>query len=324
MRAIQVSAYGGPEVLTSVDINLPIPAEGEIRIKIEWTGINFIDIYQRTGLYPLDLPFTPGMEASGIVDEVGPKVSNIEKGTRIVYAMVVGSYAEYAVIPAENAVKIPNSISTKFAAAVFLQGLTAHYLLNSTYKINQTSTILIHAAAGGVGQLLIQMAKLKGASVLATASSQKKIAIAKDLGADEVINYTEKNFSKEINKLTNGLGVDVVYDSVGKTTLEGSLKSLKSRGMLVSYGNSSGAVQNISPLTLSQNGSLYLTRPTLGDYIRTPNELQERSIDLFTWIIASKLNISIYKEFNLHDVGSAHKSLSERLTTGKLVASPNY
>ena len=320
MRAIQVSSPGGPEVLAAVDRPTPEPGAGEVRIRIEAAGVNFIDIYQRTGLYPLALPFTPGMEGAGVVDAVGAGVTEVAAGARVAYAMSAGSYAEYAVVPAKLVAELPDAVSTKVGAAVFLQGLTAHYLATSTVTLEAGSTALVHAAAGGAGRLLVQIAKRQGATVLATVSTAAKADMVRALGADHVLEYDD--FAAEAKRLTGGAGVDVVYDSVGRTTFDGSLAALRRRGCLVSYGQSSGPVTDFQPAKLSQGGSLYLTRPSLGDYIADRDELLARCRDLFAWLEAGELDVLIHREYPLAEAGAAHQALASRSTTGKLLLLP--
>ena len=320
MRAIQVTSPGGPEVLAAADLPVPEPGAGQVRIRIEAAGVNYIDIYQRTGLYPLELPFTPGMEGAGVVDAVGAGVTEVAAGARVAYAMSVGSYAEYAVVPAAVVVELPSAVSTKVGAAVFLQGLTAHYLATSTVPLQAGSTAVVHAAAGGAGRLLVQIAKRRGATVLATVSSAAKAAMVRALGADHVLDYAD--FAAAARRLTGGAGVDVVYDSVGQTTFDGSLAALRRRGCLVSYGQSSGPVTDFQPAKLSQGGSLYLTRPSLGDYIADRDELLRRCRDLFSWLAAGELDVLIHREYPLAEAGAAHQALASRATTGKLLLLP--
>ena len=320
MRAIQVTRPGGPEALGMAELPAPDPGAGEVRIRIEAAGVNYIDIYQRTGLYPLELPFTPGMEGAGVVDAVGDGVTEVSAGARVAYAMNVGSYAEYAVVPAAAVVELPAAVSTRLGAAVFLQGLTAHYLATSTLPLEAGSTALIHAAAGGVGRLLVQVAKRRGATVLATVSTAAKEAMVRALGADHVLEYAD--FPAATARLTGGAGVDVVYDSVGQATFDGSLAALGRRGCLVSYGQSSGPVTDFQPARLGQGGSLYLTRPTLGDYIADRDELLARCRDLFAWMAAGELDVLIHREYPLAEAGAAHEALASRATTGKLLLIP--
>ena len=321
MKAIRVHKYGGPEALIYEDTAMPKPGAGEALVKIEAAGVNYIDIYQRAGLYPGKLPFTPGMEGAGIVEETGPGVTEVKKGDRVAYAMQLGSYAEYAAVPASKLVSVPDNIDTKSAAAIMLQGMTAHYLTHDTYPLKQGNTILIHAAAGGVGLLVVQIAKMLGATVIGTVSTENKARIAEAAGADHVILYTQSDFEEEVKKLTNGNGVDVVYDSVGKTTFEKSLRCLKPRGCLTLFGQSSGPVPALD-LGLLSKGSLFITRPSLGNYAANRAELLQRANDLFQWINTGKIKLRIHKTFPLQEAAEAHKLLEGRQTSGKLLLIP--
>ena len=280
MQAIRVSATGGPEALQLEDIPIPNPGPGQIRIKVEAAGVNFIDVYQRKGQYKMPLPFTPGGEAAGTVDAIGPDVSNLQVGARVVSADARGGYAQYALLEADRAVPLPEGVSAEVAAAAILQGMTAHYLTHSTFALQAGQTALVHAAAGGAGQMLVQIAKRRGARVIGTAGSTEKAQIARDLGADEVILYNETDFEAETKRFTNGAGVDVVYDSVGLTTFEKGLNVLKPRGMMALFGQSSGPVAPLDPQVLNAKGSLFLTRPTLSHYIATREELLWRAQDI--------------------------------------------
>lgn len=322
MRAIRMHEYGGPEVLRYEEVALPEPGAGEARVKIEAVGVNYIDIYQRKGQYPDPLPVIPGREAAGVVDAVGPGVSDLAPGTRVVYVMHVGSYAEYAIVPVRRLVPIPNAVEVRVAAAAMLQGLTAHYLTHSTYPLQPGDTALIHAAAGGVGLLLVQMAKRRGGRVIGTVSTRQKADLARQAGADEVILYTEVDFETETRRLTNGQGVNVVYDSVGQTTFDKSLNSLAPRGYLALYGQSSGPVPPLNPQVLSAKGSLYLTRPNLMHYTLDRAELLKRAGDLFDWIIAGTLTVRIDATFPLAEAAVAHRCLEERKTAGKVLLIP--
>jgi NADPH2:quinone reductase len=322
MRAIRVHEFGGPEALVYEDVPLPEPGPTEARVRIEAAGVNFIDIYHRTGKYPGQLPITPGMEGAGTVDAVGAEVSDLKPGDRVAYAMVQGAYAEYAVVPAHKLVPLPDDVDTHVAAAVMLQGMTAHYLTHSTYPIQPGQTALVHAAAGGLGLLLVQLAKRRGARVIGTVSTEEKARLVKDFGADEVILYTQKDFEAETRRLTDGRGVEVVYDSVGKTTFDKSLNCLKPRGYLVLCGQSSGAVPPLDPQILNSKGSLFLTRPTLGHYIAGRAELLERSGDLFEWIVGGELTVRIDRSFPLAQAAEAHRTLEGRKTHGKLLLIP--
>src|SRR5918996_4157871 len=298
MKAVRVHKYGGPEVLTLEENPVPEPKAGEARVKIEAIGVNYIDIYQRTGLYPLQTPFTLGTEGAGIVDAVGPNVTEVKKGERVGYASIPGSSAEYPIVPAARLVPIPPNIDARTAAALMLQGMTAHYLTHSTYPLKKGETALLHAAAGGVGLLLIQIAKQLGATVIGTVSTEAKAKLAKEMGADHLILYTQSDFLAQIKKLTDGRGVNVVYDSVGQTTFDKSLDCLRPRGYLVLFGQSSGPVPPFDPGKLAAKGSLFLTRPSLAHYTLTRTELLQRSGDLFNWIGSEKLRLRIESTFS--------------------------
>lgn len=322
MKAIQISETGGPDVLRPENVSKSKPGPGEALVKLQASGVNFIDIYHRTGLYPLDLPFIPGSEGAGIVETVGEGVIDVKPGDRVAFAMQRGSYAEAITVPAWMLAPLPESVSFVDGAATMLQGMTAHYLACSTYPLENGHIALIHAAAGGVGGLLVQIAKLRGATVIATVSNKEKAEIARQAGADHIINYTEKNFADEVKTLTEGRGVDVVYDSVGVDTFEKSLASLKPRGMLVLYGQSSGPIPPVDLQTLNKHGSLFTTRPSLGHYIQDRDELLSRSGDLFRWIAAGQLNIRIDSVFPLKDAALAHERLAGRKALGKIVLEP--
>ncbi len=322
MKAVCVHQYGGLEALTYEEVSVPEPGEGEARVKIEAIGVNFIDIYHRIGRYQGSLPITLGQEAAGTVDAVGPSVVEVRPGDRVAYASVQGSYAEYAIVPAGRLVPIPAGVDTKQAAAVMLQGMTAHYLTHSTYPLKDGETALVHAAGGGTGQLLVQMAKRRGARVIGTASTDEKIAYAREAGADEVIQYTQTDFEMEVKKLTNNSGVDVVYDSVGKDTFEKSLNCLRRRGYMILFGASSGAVPSFDPQILNAKGSLYLTRPSLGSYIADRDELLWRAENLFQWIAAGELKVRIDKTFPLAEVAEAQHYLEGRQSKGKILLIP--
>ena len=322
MKAVRIDKYGGPEVLTHEDIAVPEPKAGEARVKIEAIGLNYIDIYQRTGLYPLQTPFTLGMEGAGIVDAIGDGVTEVKAGDRVAYAMILGSYAEYAIVPAAKLAPLPANVDTKSAAALMLQGMTAHYLTHDTYPLKPGDTALIHAAAGGVGLLLIQIAKMLGARVIGTAGTEAKAELAKSMGADEVILYTQTDFLPEVKKLTDGKGVDVVYDSVGATTFDKSLDCLRPRGYLALFGQSSGPVAPFDPGKLAAKGSLFLTRPSLAHYMLNRDELLQRANDLFDWTASGKLKLCIDGRFSLQDAAEAQRLLEGRKTTGKVVLVP--
>jgi len=322
MKAIRIHNHGGPEVLAYEDVPVPEPGAGEARVKIEASGVNFIDIYHRIGLYPMNRPCILGSEGAGIVDALGEGVSEVKPGDRVAYAMIPGSYAEYAVVPAVKLVPVPDDIDAKSAAGIMLQGMTAHYLSHSTYPLQKGDTALVHAAAGGVGLLLVQVAKLLGAKVIGTVSTQAKADLARRAGADEIIQYTQDDFLAEVKRITNGQGVHVVYDSVGATTFEKSLDCLRPRGYLVLFGQSSGPVAAFDPAKLAAKGSLFLTRPSLAHYALTRTELLRRATDLFDWMHAGKLNLRIEKSLPLQDAREAQQLLEKRKTTGKLILIP--
>ena len=322
MKAIRVHQHGGPEVLSYEDAPDPSPAPDQAVVKIEAAGVNFIDIYFRSGLYKTDLPFTSGQEAAGVVTAVGSDVSEVQTGGRVAYAGVVGSYAEYAAVPAARLVKLPDGVDTRTAAAVMLQGMTVHYLTHSTFPLEPGHTALVHAAAGGVGLLLVQVAKMRGARVIGTCSTPEKAAKVREAGADEVILYTEQDFETEVKRLTDGEGVDVAYDSVGKASWEGSLNCLRPRGMAVFFGNASGPVPAIEPLALTARGSLFLTRPSLAHYAAKREELLERASDVLGWVSSGKVNVVIGEAFPLSQAGEAQRKLAARLTSGKLLLLP--
>jgi len=322
MKAIRIHNHGGPEVLAYEDVPVPEPRAGEARVKIEASGVNFIDIYHRIGLYPMNRPCILGSEGAGIVDALGEGVSEVKPGDRVAYAMIPGSYAEYAVVPAVKLVPVPDDIDAKSAAGIMLQGMTAHYLSHSTYPLQKGDTALVHAAAGGVGLLLVQVAKLLGAKVIGTVSTQAKADLARRAGADEIIQYTQDDFLAEVKRITNGQGVHVVYDSVGATTFEKSLDCLRPRGYLVLFGQSSGPVAAFDPAKLAAKGSLFLTRPSLAHYALTRAELLRRATDLFDWMHAGKLNLRIEKSLPLQDAREAQQLLEKRKTTGKLILIP--
>ncbi|MCZ6624622.1 MAG: quinone oxidoreductase [Deltaproteobacteria bacterium] len=319
MKAIRVHEYGGPDVLRYEDIPPPEPGAEEARVKIEAIGLNYIDIYQRTGLYPLTVPFTLGREGAGVVDAVGPNVTEVKEGDRVAYAMEPGSYAEYAVVPAWKLVPLPRTLDTRSAAAVMLQGMTAHYLAYSTYPLKKGETALVHAAAGGVGLLLIQVAKRLGATVFGTVSTEEKAHLAKEAGADEIILYTQTDFAAEVKRLTNGRGVHVVYDSVGQSTFVKSLDCLRPRGYMILFGQSSGPVPLFDLGNLAGKGSLFVTRPSLLHYMTDRKELLQRTSDLFNWVAAGELTLRIDKTFPLAEAAEAHRQLEGRKTTGKVL-----
>jgi len=318
MRAIQIKTTGGPEVMEVVDRPTPTPGAGQVLVKIEASGVNFIDTYLREGRYPAELPFIPGQEAAGTVAELGAGVSGFAVGDRVAWNGTRGTYADYACAPAAELLKIPDGISTLQAAAVLLQGLTAHYLSHDTYPISAGDIVLIHAGAGGVGLLLTQMAKRLGARVLTTVSTEEKAELSRKAGADKVVLYTTESFVDEVMRQTHGDGLPVVYDSVGKTTFEDSLKCLRPRGLLALYGASSGAVPAMDPIRL-MTGSLYLTRPTLRDYVRRRSDLETRAGDVFGWVGRGELQVRIGATYRLEDAAQAHRDLAGRKTTGKVL-----
>jgi NADPH2:quinone reductase len=321
MKAVRVHAHGGLEVLRYEEIPTPSPAGGEALVELKAIGINYTDIYTRAGLSPVKLPITLGVEGAGVVSAVGQGVSEVNVGDSVAYTGVMGSYAEFAVVPSRRLIKLPSGVDEKLAAAVLLQGMTAHYLSHDTFPLKSSHRVLIHAGAGGVGLLLIQMAKQLGAEVLTTTSTEAKAALAKEAGADHTIIYTKEDFENEVKKLTEGKGVDVVYDSVGKTTFDKSLRSLTRRGYLVLFGNSSGPVQPISPTILSSS-SLFLTRPTLPDYTATRQELERRAGEVLDMVRSGKLKVRISQTLPLSQAAEAHRLLENRQTTGKLLLTP--
>jgi NADPH2:quinone reductase len=319
MKAIQVSRTGGPEVLELIELPVPQAKGNEAVVKIRASGINFIDIYFREGRYKAVVPFVPGQEAAGEVVAIGPDVTAVKVGDRVAYCGVMGSYAEYSAVPADRLIRVPEGVSFQQAAAAMLQGMTAHYLSHSTFPLQKGQTALVHAAAGGVGLLLVQMAHHIGARVIGTVSTEEKARLARDAGADEIIQYTTSDFETETRKLTDGKGVDVIYDSVGKTTFEKGLNVLKARGYMVLFGGSSGAVPPFDLIQLSQKGSLYVTRPTLVHYIATREELELRSQAVFGMIKAGTLKLRIEHTYPLGKAAQAHRDLESRKTTGKLL-----
>jgi NADPH2:quinone reductase len=322
MKAIRIHQTGGPEILTYEDVTLAEPGQGEARVKIAAAGINFIDIYHRTGLYPLSLPLTLGLEAAGVVEVVGPGVSDFKVGDKVAYSSSPGAYAEYANVPVERLVPVPETLDLRQAAAAMLQGMTAHYLVYSTYPLQAGETAFVHAAAGGVGLLLVQMAKQIGATVIGTVSTEEKAQLAREAGADHVILYSQTDFEAETKRLTNGAGVHVVYDSVGKTTFDKSLNILRPRGMMALFGQSSGKVPPIDLQILNQKGSLFVTRPSLGHYVARREDLLWRSGDLFKWLDEGSLHLRIDREMPLADTAEAHRLLEGRKTAGKLLLIP--
>lgn len=322
MRAVRIHQFGGPEVLQVDEIPTPTPGPGQVLVRLYAIGVNFIDTYHRTGLYRISLPFIPGQEGAGEVAAVGPGVTGFREGDRVAYAGVSGSYAEYIVVPAERLVKLPPAIDFPQAAAVLLQGITAQFLTQSTYPLKPGETCLIHAAAGGVGTLLVQMAKRRGARVIGTVSSPAKAEIVRSLGADAVIIYTEQDFEAEVKRLTDGRGVDVVYDSVGKDTFEKSLNCLRPRGYMVLFGQSSGPVPPMDPQILNQKGSLFLTRPSMWHYLLTREELLWRAGEVLHLVATGQLKVFIDSTFPLEQAADAHRRLASRQTVGKVLLIP--
>ncbi len=322
MKAIRIHKTGGPEVLTCEDAPEPQPGAGEAVVKVEAAGVNFIDIYFRTGLYKAALPFTPGMEASGTVTAVGPGVTEVQAGDRVAYAMNPGAYAAYALAPVWKLVKLPAGVDAKQGAAIMLQGMTAHYLAYSTFPLKPGHTALVHAGAGGVGLLLTQIARNIGATVITTVGSDAKADLSREAGASDVIVYAKQDFEKDVKQLTGGKGVDVVYDSVGATTFDKSLNCLKPRGYMVLFGQSSGPVPPLDPALLAGKGSLFLTRPSLANYAANRDELAWRAGDLFQWVASGKLKLRIDRTFPLADAAKAHEALESRKTSGKVLLIP--
>ena len=322
MKAVRIHQFGGADVLQYEEVPIPEPGSGEVRLKVEAAGINFIDVYYRIGQYKATLPLTLGSEAAGVVDAVGPGVAEFKPGDRAAFAMSLGADAAYVIVPAAKLVHVPDTVTARQAAAVILQGMTAHYLAYNTYPIQPGDTVLVHAAAGGLGLLLVQIAKMCGARVIGTVSTDEKARLAKEAGADDIILYTQTDFEAEVKRLTGGKGVSIVYDSVGLTTFDKSLNCLKLRGYMVLCGQSSGAVPPINPQVLNAKGSLFLTRPSLGHYIADRVELLQRAGDLFAWIGAGKLNVRVDKEFPLAEAAAAQQYLENRQSKGKILLIP--
>ncbi len=322
MKAIQFRETGGPEVLRLVDLDIPAPGPGQVLIRVEAIGVNFVEIYFRKGQYKATLPVVPGSEAAGTIEELGPGVSGFKAGDAVVSTSVLGSYAEYALVPAAQLIKVPDGLTPEQAAAAMLQGMTAHYLAYSSFPLKAGDTTLIHAGAGGVGLLLTQMAARIGARVITTVSTPAKAELSREAGASDVILYTEQDFVVEVKRLTNGKGVDVVYDSVGKTSFEGSLNCLRPRGLLALFGGSSGAVPPIDLIQLSSKGSLYVTRPTLWHYLATRDELEWRANDVLNWVGGGQLKLRMEHVYALTDAAQAHADMESRKTTGKLLLEP--
>ena len=322
MKAIRVHAPGAADVMKLEDVPEPQPKAGEAVVRVDAAGLNYIDVYQRSGHYKLDMPLTLGLEAGGTVTATGPGVTEVKVGDKVAYTGVPGAYAQYAAVPAARLVVLPQGVSTKQGAAIMLQGMTAHYLACSTYPLKKGDSCLIHAAAGGVGLILCQIARLRGAKVIGTVSTEEKAKLAREAGADETILYTKQDFAAEVKRITGGKGLQGVYDSVGKDTWEGSLNCLAPRGLIALFGQSSGPIGQIDPQILNAKGSLFLTRPSLFHYISTREELQQRAADLFGWIRDGKLKLRMEFEFPLKDVAEAHRALEGRKTTGKVLLIP--
>lgn len=322
MKAIVIEATGGPDQLMYREVPDPEVGEGQVLVAVAAAGLNFIDTYHRSGLYPMDFPLIPGLEGAGTVVAVGASVSGLVEGDTVAWAQSIGSYAGMKVVPADSVVSVPDSVDAKVAAAALLQGLTAHYLAVDTFPIREGDTCLIHAGAGGVGRLLTQIAAMRGARVITTVGSDDKVALSRDAGASDVINYNEHDFLAAIEDLVGPHAIDVVYDGVGQATFEKGLDVLRPRGMMVTFGNASGPVPPVAPLTLTQKGSLFLTRPTMAHYLRTREEMQSRATDLFDWIADGKLDVLIGEEFALEDAADAHRALEGRTTTGKVILVP--
>jgi NADPH2:quinone reductase len=322
MKAVRFHRCGGPEVLTFEEVPDPVPAAGQAVVQVQAIGLNYIDTYHREGLYPVGLPCTPGMEAAGIVAALGEGAGEVKVGDRVAYAGVIGAYAQQAAVPAARLVPLPDSVDFETGAAAMLQGMTAHYLVHGSYPLQEGDTALVHAAAGGVGLLLVQMARRRGARVIATVSTAEKEELARGAGAHEVIRYTERDFEAEVKRLTGGRGVDVVYDSVGRTTFDKGLNVLRPRGYMVLFGQSSGPVPPFDPGVLNAKGSLYLTRPTLVHYTATRQELLARAGEVLSWLGEGRLSLRIGARFPLAQAGEAHRALQGRLTTGKVLLLP--
>jgi NADPH2:quinone reductase len=320
--AVVVRATGGPEVLELGQVEVPAPGPGRLLVDVTAAGVNYMDVYQRTGLYPVDPPFTPGAEGVGVVGAVGPDVTGFAVGDHVAWADAPGSYARQAIVPAEKAFPVPDGVADEVAAAAMLQGLTAHYLVTSTFPVKPGDTVLVHAAAGGVGLLLVQLVKSRGGKVIGTVSTAEKEELARAAGADEVVRYTETDFVEEVARITGGVGVAAVYDGVGRDTFDGSLASLATRGTLALFGASSGPVPPVDPQRLNAGGSLFLTRPTLVHHIATPEEFRWRCEELFDAISADRVDVRIGGRYPLAEARTAHEDLEGRRTTGKLLLVP--
>jgi len=319
MKGIQIKRYGGPEVLEYGELPDPVPGAGQALVNVHVAGVNFTDIYQRTGRYAGTLPFTPGVEGVGVVERVGSDVTDVRAGDRVGWVMIKGGYAQRVVLPAQRLVPIPNGVDDRTACALLLQGMTAHFLLRDCYRVQKGEWVLIHAAAGGVGLLAVQIAHAIGARIIGTTSTGEKAALARAAGADEVVLYTQEDFQQAARRITGGDGVSVVYDSVGKTTFDKSLDSLRPRGYMVLFGASSGPVAPIDPMILNAKGSLFLTRPTLGNYVSTRAELLGRADDLFAWAAKGELTVRAEHDYALADAARAHADVEARKTTGKVL-----
>ena len=322
MKAIVVSAPGGPDQLALTDVPDPLPGNDEILVSVIAAGLNFIDTYHRSGLYPMEMPFTPGLEGAGTVLAVGPGVTQYQPGDSVCWTWAIGSYAEKVVIPADQAIPLPEDVAPTVAAALLLQGITAHYLATDTFPLKEDNRCLIHAGAGGVGLLLTQIAKMAGAEVFTTVGSKEKAELSTGAGADHVILYNETDFKEEVEEIAGPGAIDVVYDGVGAATFLKGLDLLRARGMLVTFGNASGPPPEISPLILAGKGSLFLTRPTMAHYTATRQELLSRTTDLFDWVSEGRLDVRIGAEFALADAADAHRALEGRSTTGKVLIRP--
>ena len=319
MKGIQIERYGGPEVLELGELPDPVPTAGQALVNVRVAGVNYTDVYQRTGRYSGTLPFVPGVEGVGVVERVGAGVTDVRVGDRVGWVMIKGGYAERVALPAERLVPIPAGIDDRTACALLLQGMTAHYLLRDSYRVSKGDWVLIHAAAGGVGLLAVQIAHLLGARIIGTTSTEEKAALARQAGADEVVLYTKEDFRQAARRITGGEGVSAVYDSVGKTTFDQSLDSLRRRGYMVLFGGSSGPVAPIDPMVLNAKGSLFLTRPTLADYVSTRAELLARAADIFAWVAKGELVVRAEHDYPLADAARAHADLEARKTTGKVL-----
>ncbi len=322
MRAVRIHESGGPEVLKVDDLDVRQPGPGEIRVRIEAAGLNFIDTYHREGKYPVDLPATIGVEAGGVVDAVGPDVTTVSTGDRVAYSDQRGAYAEQQVVTAAAVTRVPDDMDMRTAVSALLQGMTAHYLTHDTYPLRAGETALVHAAAGGAGHLLTQVCKIQGARVIATCGTEEKAEFVRSLGADEVVVYTKESFTEAVDRFTDGRGVDVVFDGVGQTTFLDGLKCLRPRGMMVLYGQASGPVDPIDPQELNRLGSLFLTRPTLFHYVADRDELERRATDLFGWIASGEVEVRIDRTFPLQEAAEAHRYLEGRRTRGKVLLIP--